>query len=191
MSNENLVQNTEVPISKRGKASRVAFILLIAVGLVSWLLYIESEISSIKSKISSIESELSIVGVIARNADSYAHSHYSDIRMKRNVANLDNALTNVLQLRAVTFNWDTSKFPNRGFSNETQIGLIAQEVKQVYPELVSVDENGYKMLDYANLTPILLEAIKEQQIAIDELQRQNADLVNRITELENATGTSK
>jgi hypothetical protein len=111
--------------------------------------------------------------------------------MKQNIANLEDALANTLRLRAVTFNWNTDEFPEMGFSTQTQIGLIAQEVEQIYPELVSVDVNGYKAIDYASLTPILLEAIKEQQVAIGELQQQNAELVKRLADLEKAIDTSK
>ena len=131
------------------------------------------------------------MGALARNADNYAHSHYSDVRMKQNIANLEDALANTLRLRAVTFNWNTDEFPEMGFSTQTQIGLIAQEVEQIYPELVSVDVNGYKAIDYASLTPILLEAIKDQQVAIGELQQQNAELVKRLADLEKAIDTSK
>ena len=169
MSNENLVQNTEMHTPKKGGASQVISISLIVVlmGLVGWLLYdvyqLKENVKAIESELSAIESELSVVGALARNADNYAHSHYSDVRMKQNIANLEDALANTLRLRAVTFNWNTDEFPEMGFSTQTQIGLIAQEVEQIYPELVSVDVNGYKAIDYASLTPILLEAIKEQQ----------------------------
>jgi hypothetical protein len=57
-------------------------------------------------------------------------------------------------------------------------------VELVYPELVSVGANGLKMIDYAGLTPILLEAIKEQQTAISRLEKQNAELADRIIKLE-------
>src|SRR3990172_1090829 len=206
MSAENptsSIPSTSNP-SARNRVGQVFSVLLTLtmLGAIGWLIYdvyqlkgyvnvleerldsVDSRFSLVASSISSIESELSVVGALARNADNYAHSHYSDVRMKRDVANLDGALSNTLRLRVVTFKWNTDEFPNLGFSNQTQIGLIAQEVEQVYPELVSVDSNGYKMIDYASLTPILLEAIKEQQVAIIELQQQNADLVERLTELE-------
>ncbi len=64
-----------------------------------------------------------------------------------------------------------------GFSSEPQIGLIAQEVEQVFPELVTTDSNGFKMVDYVHLTPILIEAIKEQQLIIESIQ-------DRLTALE-------
>lgn len=213
MSEENPT-NTALSTSThpaRNRAAQVFSVLLTltVLGAIGWLIYdvyqlkgyvdiletrldsAETRFSQIASAISSIESELSVVGALARNADSYAHSHYSDVRMKQNIANLDNALTNTLRLRAVTFNWNTDEFPYMGFSNQTQIGFIAQEVEQVYPELVSIDVNGYKSIDYANLTPVLLEAIKEQQGAINALQQQNAELIERIKTLENVAGVGK
>ena len=47
------------------------------------------------------------------------------------------------------------------------IGVIAQEVENILPELVSTDNNGYKAVDYTKLTPVLIEAMKEQQAIID------------------------
>ena len=204
MSNEIVAQNMETPASPRGRAFQIASLSLIVVlmGLVGWLLYdlhqlkqkvkaMEVNVKTMEVNIGAIESELSVVGALARNANSYAHSHYSDARMKRNITDLDNALANTLQLRAVTFNWNTDEFPDMGSSNQTQIGLIAQEVEKVYPELVSVDPGGYRMIDYAGLTPILLEAIKEQQTTINGLQQKDAEFMKRITKLEDALGVGK
>jgi len=89
----------------------------------------------------------------------------SDISLKKNVLSLDNALGKVLALRGVSFGWKDS-------ANEkgTQIGLIAQEVEKVYPEIVSVGANGKKGVDYSALVAPLIEAVKEQQKQINELK---------------------
>ena len=68
------------------------------------------------------------------------------------------------------------KTPDR-FSEERQIGLIAQEVCEVVPQVVSEDDNGYYNIDYPKLTPLLIEAIKE-------LTAQNKDLQARLEALE-------
>ncbi len=197
MSNENLVHPIEAPTPKRGGVSQGVSISLIVVlmGLVGWLLYdvyqLKENVYQLKENVEAIEAELTVVGALARNADSYAHSHYSDVRLKQNIASLEDALTKVLLLQAVTFNWKFDEFPEMGFGTQTQIGLIAQEVERVYPELVTVDADGYRSIDYASLTPILLEAIKEQQVSITALQEQNSELMERIKALESATDISK
>jgi hypothetical protein len=78
-----------------------------------------------------------------------------------------------LQLRGVNFTWKNS--PESG----NQIGFIAQEVKQVVPELVSGTEGDIEKgetlsMSYGNVTPLLVEAIKEQQKIIADLQRRVA-----------------
>jgi len=99
--------------------------------------------------------------------------HSSDGRLKTNIRPLTNALEKVLQLRGVNFTWKNN--PESG----NQIGFIAQEVKQVVPELVSGTEGDIEKgetlsMSYGNLTPLLVEAIKEQQKIIADLQRRVA-----------------
>jgi len=66
--------------------------------------------------------------------------------------------------------------------------MIAQEVEKYFPELVSTDDQGYKTLNYAQFTAVLLEAIKEQQVEIEKLQKENqnmkADFNQRLQVLE-------
>ncbi|MFN3329287.1 MAG: tail fiber domain-containing protein, partial [Fervidobacterium pennivorans] len=57
-----------------------------------------------------------------------------------------------------------------------QIGFIAQDVEKVFPELVFEDSEGIKSLDYSKFTPVLLQAIKEQQQQIEKLQQENEEL---------------
>ncbi len=89
----------------------------------------------------------------------------SDQRLKENVATLTGTLDKVKQLRGVSFTWKDTE--ERG--TDTKIGLIAQEVEAVYPQLVDdgglpKDNEGndpYKSVNYAHLTSVLIEAIKE------------------------------
>ena len=62
------------------------------------------------------------------------------------------------------------------FGDERQIGFSAQEVEKLFPEVVTTDANGYKSVDYGRLTPVLVEAIKEQQKQIDAQQQQIDEL---------------
>ncbi len=95
----------------------------------------------------------------------------SDQRLKQNIHPLENALTKLQGLRGVSFKWK-----DKAQGAETQIGLIAQEVEKVLPELVSTDSEGYKSIAYGQLTAVLIEAIKE-------LQQQNEKMAKKIEAL--------
>jgi hypothetical protein len=90
----------------------------------------------------------------------------SDQRLKKNIVTIPHALEKVLALRGVTFNWKDSSDPKK------MMGMIAQEVKQVVPELVFQNESdGYYGINYGETTGLLVEAIKEQQKMIQELTK--------------------
>ncbi len=98
--------------------------------------------------------------------------HSSDERWKKNIVTLDNSLEKVQQLRGVSYEFKTDEFPNQNFNKGTQIGLIAQEIEKIYPELVTTDNNGFKAVEYANVVAILIEAIKEQQTLIESQNKE-------------------
>ena len=91
----------------------------------------------------------------------------SDIILKENVVTIENALKKVLSLRGVEF--------DRIDSGDHQIGVIAQEVEKIVPEVVypksPAPSYETKSVAYANLVGLLIEAIKEQQVRIEELER--------------------
>ena len=95
----------------------------------------------------------------------------SDARFKQNIKTLPNALNNLLLLRGTNYFFNTKSFPEKSFSAEKQMGLIAQEVEKIFPELVSTDKDGYKSVNYIGLIPVMIESIKEQQHQIDELKK--------------------
>lgn len=115
-----------------------------------------------------------IQGNLLVNSTTYT----SDARFKKNVAPLIGSLQKTLGLKGVQYEMKTAEFPERNFAAGTQIGLIAQEIEGIVPEVVSTAADGYKSVDYGKLVPLLIEAIKEQQ------QQRNADL-QRIVQLEN------
>lgn len=102
--------------------------------------------------------------------------HSSDARWKKNIHTVDNALDKVQKLRGVTYEWRTTEFPDKHFSEGTQIGLIAQEVEKVLPELVNTGADGYKAVEYSNIVSVLIEAIKEQQALISKQEEEIAKL---------------
>ncbi len=91
----------------------------------------------------------------------------SDRALKTNIQPLTNSLDKVLQLNGVSFNWKST--------GEKSIGLIAQDVEKILPELVSGTE-GSKGIVYGNIVALLIEAVKEQQKQIDELKSQIQEL---------------
>jgi len=95
----------------------------------------------------------------------------SDERLKKNIEPLKAALEKVVSLNGVSYEWKADVNNDRGFSKGREIGLIAQEVETVLPELVHTDSKGYKSLTYDRLVPVLIEAIKEQQKVIDQKSR--------------------
>jgi hypothetical protein len=100
----------------------------------------------------------------------------SDARLKQNIVPLAGSLDKVQQLRGVSYEWMD---PNR--QGGRHIGFIAQEVQEIIPEVVR--QNGdYMSMSYANLTAVLVEAVKEQQTEIDQLEEENNTL-----EAENAS----
>ena len=88
----------------------------------------------------------------------------SDVRFKKNIATIQDALDKVLNMRGVTF--------ERLETPGTEIGVIAQEIEEVVPELVTTDANGHKSVAYANITALLIEAVKAQQVQINELREE-------------------
>jgi hypothetical protein len=101
----------------------------------------------------------------------------SDARYKTDIIPITNALDDVLRMQGVKYNWKISEFPSLNFSSGEQIGVIAQDLEKILPELVSTGTDGYKSVSYEKLTPVLIEAIKEQQKQIDELKALVNDLV--------------
>ena len=100
----------------------------------------------------------------------------SDLRFKKNITPLQNSLINLLRLRGVNYDWRIQEFPEQEFSTQRQTGFIAQELEQIYPEMVMTDANGFKSVDYARLTPALVEAIKELNEKILALEKGNETL---------------
>jgi hypothetical protein len=97
----------------------------------------------------------------------------SDKRLKENIKPLDSALDKVLQINGVSFDWKelTEKEKKTIHGNQGHdVGVIAQEIEEVLPEVVTTRDSGYKAVKYEKIVPLLIEAIKEQQKQIEELK---------------------
>jgi Chaperone of endosialidase len=108
----------------------------------------------------------------------------SDLRYKKNISPLGNSLNNILKINGVRYDWKQEEFPEKHFSDKNQIGFIAQEIEKIFPEMVFTDEKGFKSVDYARLTPVLVEAIKELNVKNQKLESKNQKLENRLDKIE-------
>ena len=84
----------------------------------------------------------------------------SDLRLKRDIAPLDGALGRISALRGVRYQWQDGVDEARDYPGD-QIGVIAQDVEAVFPELVGTDSDGYRFVRYQKLVVPLIEAVKE------------------------------
>ena len=99
---------------------------------------------------------------------------YSDASLKTNIQTIPNALDDILKLRGVEFNWKKD--------GSLGLGVIAQEVEAVYPQLVQTDKTtGLKSVEYGSLVAPIIEAVKELADKVVSLAARVDDLFNKFT----------
>ena len=108
------------------------------------------------SKLATESGGVTVTGALTANEVT---ATFSDERLKSDIETIDNALDKVMNMRGVSY----TKQAEKG------IGVIAQEIEKVLPEVVTDGE--YKSVAYGNIVGVLIEAIKEQQKQIDELKK--------------------
>jgi hypothetical protein len=94
-------------------------------------------------------------------ARANAWNTFSDKRWKKDLVLINNTTDAIKNINGYYYHW------KEGDDKSRQLGFIAQEIEAVYPEIVSKDSEGNLSLDYSKMTPILLQAIKEQQETIE------------------------
>jgi hypothetical protein len=104
-------------------------------------------------------------GVFRASNDIIAFAS-SDRRLKDNIKPIKNALDKISKIGGYEFDWNENQNVHTGHD----IGVIAQEIEAVLPEIVTTRDNGYKAVKYEKLVALLLEAVKEQQSQINELR---------------------
>ncbi|MBI1306733.1 MAG: hypothetical protein GC181_08975 [Bacteroidetes bacterium] len=102
----------------------------------------------------------------------------SDARLKKNITPIRSALTRINALEGVNYNWNGLRNHD---TSAVQYGFIAQQVREVLPDLVQEDDEGYLSVNYTSLIPVLVEAIKELQQQNNELSNTNSELRNQVT----------
>lgn len=100
----------------------------------------------------------------------------SDVKFKKDISPIKNANEIINGLQGVTYSWKTEEYKDKKFSDQTQIGFIAQEVEKILPEAVSKDLNGDYAVNYIEIIPVLTEALKSQNTRINELENQLYDI---------------
>lgn len=119
-------------------------------------------------------------------AGSYACS--SDLRFKKDIKPLDNSLKKLMGLEGISYYWKTDEFKDRAWPKTQQIGLIAQDVEKILPQVVITNPDGYKSVDYDKLSAVIINAVKEQQAEIAGLKKQNQELKQELDILKNKIG---
>ena len=104
--------------------------------------------------------------LLVRLGDIIAYSS-SDVRLKDNINPIESSLEKVSKINGVSFNWNDKQSAYE--VGKKDIGVIAQEIEEVLPELVTTRDNGYKAVRYEKIVALLIEAIKEQQTQINSL----------------------
>ena len=114
-------------------------------------------------------------GNFIATGDITAYGTPSDLRLKTIKEKIPNAISSVLKLNGYRFDWIENK--DKLFVLKEDIGVIAQEVADVFPELARTNEDGFMSVRYQGLTAVLIEAIKEQQVQIEELKNKLDSLI--------------
>ena len=105
-------------------------------------------------------------GTIYATGDVYAY-YSSDERLKDNITPILNALDKINQIGGYEFDWNDKQSTYEGHD----VGVIAQEIEAILPELVTTRDTGYKAVKYEKIVALLIQAIKEQQIQIQNLEK--------------------
>ena len=118
-----------------------------------------------------IGAKLHVVGGIYATGDVTAY-YSSDINLKENVVNIENALDKVKQIRGVHYDWKDEYLEKHTYVEKQDVGVIAQEIEKVLPEIVADREDGTKAVKYDRLTALLIEAVKELSAKVDAQQEE-------------------
>jgi hypothetical protein len=120
---------------------------------------------------------------IRYDGDVYVGSHViieSDERIKKNEIIIDDASEKLENINGFYYFLRADEFPQKSYSQERQLGLMAQEVERIFPEAVSTQRDGTKAVRYTMLVPVLIEAHKEQEKKINSLEKKLNNLIEKL-----------
>lgn len=110
---------------------------------------------------------------VLSSASGVLSAPVSDFRLKKNIAPIKdsfNVLEAICKLEPVTFNWDTSNKRVKDFGDLKELGFIAQQVKDIVPNVVFQERDGYYGMSYEKLVPLLVQGIKDMKTQLDEIK---------------------
>jgi hypothetical protein len=117
---------------------------------------------------------LQVGGDVRASGEVFAFSS-SDKQLKDNITLITNPIEKIMKIGGYTFDWNDKQTFNSG----KDYGVIAQEIEEIMPELVNVNHNGFKAVRYEKITPLLIEAIKEQNSMIKN-QKERIDKLEEV-----------
>jgi hypothetical protein len=137
---------------------------------------------------------LNVFGGAAKNGGG-SWSSISDARLKHDIVPLQGTLDRLLTLRGYSFEFNDNEVKSGRALPGRQMGLIAQEVEQVFPDWIDYTKDGYRMVTERATTALMVESLRDlrrekdeglaaQQLQIDGLRQANAELRKRLEALE-------
>ncbi len=127
-------------------------------------------------------SQIEVTGDLDMNGndvlDAGGYFYQSDIRLKDNVEKIKSPGKKILEVDGIKYE----------LGGEEKIGFSAQQIQEVYPELVKEGSDGYKRVEYTGMIPPLLEGYKEQQERIEELEDELEETKEMVNELKETVG---
>ncbi|MBK9047037.1 MAG: tail fiber domain-containing protein [Bacteroidetes bacterium] len=144
-------------------------------------------------------------GVVCQGSGYYTGNWFqlSDRKLKKDVQPIQNAISRIMQLKPKSYNYEIDTYTGYGLPEGKQLGFIAQEVKEVFPELTKEtihhkdpsnsegDKIDVTMVNYIGLIPVLTSAIQEQEIKINEQNGMLKVQLERIEKLEQLLGINQ
>ena len=115
-----------------------------------------------------------ISGSLIRSSGDVVAFHSSDERLKDNLKPIEGATYKLQQVGGYEFDWNNNQTVYKGHD----VGVIAQEIEKILPEVVTKREDGYLAVKYEKIIPLLIEGFKEQQKEIEILKKQIKELKN-------------
>ncbi len=107
----------------------------------------------------------------------------SDIRLKSKINDINNVLDKINQLETFSFIWKKDEYANKGLPDGIHIGISAQQIQQLFPELINYDNEGYLAVDYSGLTVINTAGIKELNQKINLIKNNISILSSQLKEI--------
>jgi hypothetical protein len=104
----------------------------------------------------------------------------SDIAFKENIRPLENVLPSIANLNCITYDYNVEKYSNKGFPESRQLGVVAQEIQSVFPELVRNDKDGDLQVNYSQLSTLALQAVKELSSLLEKSNERISSLEKEI-----------